>query len=277
AALSRDLGGALRADVDPINATNFHTENLFGLFVAQGLEDPSKNVGYLLQGGLGMPDREYYLSADPDMVKTRDAYKAYIAALLKQAGTTDAEAKAKAVFDLELQIARAHASVIDSQNIHKANNPWPVADFGKQAPGIDWPAFLDAAGLSGQRTLVAWQPEATRKLSALVASQPLQAWKDYLRFHAINHSASLLPKAYADLRFGFYGTQLTGATQQRDRWKRALSATDGALGDAIGQRVECEALGVGGDRGARRQRQRQRETRSKRTLVAGVAKARGVT
>ncbi|MBO9718419.1 MAG: M13 family peptidase, partial [Pseudoxanthomonas sp.] len=191
--------------------------------------------GYLLQGGLGMPDREYYLSTDPDMVKTRDAYKTYIAALLKQAGTADADSRAKAVFDLELQIARAHASVIDSQNIHKANNPWPVADFGKQAPGIDWPAFLDAAGLSGQRTLVAWQPEATRKLSALVASQPLQAWKDYLRFHAINHSASLLPKAYADLRFGFYGTQLTGATQQRDRWKRALSATDGALGDAIGQ------------------------------------------
>ena len=70
----------------------------------------------------------------------------------------------------------------------------------------------------GQPTLVAWQPEAVRKLSALVASEPLQTWKDYLRFHAINHSASLLPKAYADLRFGFYGTQLSGTTQQRDRW-----------------------------------------------------------
>ena len=89
--------------------------------------------------------------------------------------------------------------------------------------------------MNGQQTLFAWQPDAIRKLSALVASEPLQSWKDYLRFHAINHSAGLLPKAYADASFAFYGTQLNGTGKQRDRWKRALAATDGALGDAIGQ------------------------------------------
>ena len=82
---------------------------------------------------------------------------------------------------------------------------------------------------------MAWQPEAISKLSLLVASQPLQVWKDYLRFHAINHYATLLPKAYADLAFGFYGTQLSGTTAQRDRWKRALAATNRDLGDAVGQ------------------------------------------
>ncbi len=235
AALSRYLGAGLRADVDPINATNYYTENLLGLFVAAGLDAPEKNVGYLLQGGLGMPDREYYLSADKDMAANRDAYKAYIAALLKQAGDADADKKAQAIFSLETKIAKAQASVIDTQDIHKANNPWPTAEFGKHAPGIDWPAFFEAANLSGQQTLVAWQPDAIRKLSALVASAPLQTWKDYLRFHALNHSAALLPKAFADLRFGFYGTQLSGTTQQRDRWKRALAATDVALGDAIGK------------------------------------------
>ncbi|SHE46314.1 M13 family metallopeptidase [Thermomonas hydrothermalis] len=239
-ALSAYLGSTLRADVDPINATNYYTENLMGLFVAQGLEDPSKNVGYLLQGGLGMPDREYYLSADKDMAKTRDAYKAYIAALLKQAGDTDAEKKAQAIFDLEMKIAQAHASVVDTQNIHKANNPWPTAEFNTRAPGIDWPAFLKAAQLDTQPVLVVWQPEAIKKLSALVASQPLQTWKDYLRFHALNSHASLLPKAFADLHFGFYGTQLSGTTQQRDRWKRALAATNTALGDAIGQRYVAQ-------------------------------------
>src|SRR5690606_2584280 len=233
--LSSYLGSTLRADVDPINATNYYTENLLGLFVAAGLNAPDRNTGYLLQGGLGMPDREYYLSDDKAMAANRDAYKAYVAALLKQAGDADADKKAQAIFDLETKIAKAQASVVDTQDIHKANNPWPTADFGKQAPGIDWPAFFAAANLSGEQTLVAWQPDAIRKLSALVASEPLQAWKDYLRFHAINHSASLLPKAFADLRFGFYGTQLSGTTQQRDRWKRALAATDGALGDAIGQ------------------------------------------
>lgn len=235
AGLSRWLGGALRADTDPINATNFYTENLFGLFVAQGLEDPSTNVGYLMQGGLGMPDREYYLAGDKDMAANRAAYQTYIAALLKQAGDADADKKAKAIYDLEMKIARAHANVVDSQDIHKANNPWAVADYAKNAPGIDWTAFFDAAKLNGQTTLFAWQPDAIKKLSALVASEPLQTWKDYLRFHAINHSAGLLPKAYADLSFGFYGTQLNGTTQRRDRWKRAIGATDGALGDAIGQ------------------------------------------
>ncbi len=235
AALSRWFGAALRADTDPLNATNFYTENLFGLFVAQGLEDPSKNVGYLMQGGLGMPDREYYLAADKDMAANRTAYRKYIADILKLAGDTDADKKAQAIFDLEMKIAKAHANVVDSQDIHKANNPWATADYATKAPGIDWTAFLDGAGLSGEQALFAWQPDAIRKLSALVASEPLQAWKDYLHFHAINHSAGLLPKAYADLSFGFYGTQLNGTTQQRDRWKRGIAATDAALGDAIGQ------------------------------------------
>ncbi len=235
AGLSRYLGGQVRADTDPLNATNFYTENLFGLFVAQGLEDPSKNVGYLMQGGLGMPDREYYLAGDKDMAANRVAYQKYIADILKLAGDADADKKAKTIFDLEMKIARAHANVVDSQDVHKANNPWATADFAKNAPGIDWAAFFDAAKLSGQPTVFAWQPDAIKKLSALVASEPLQAWKDYLRFHAINHSAALLPKAYADLSFGFYGTQLNGTTRQRDRWKRAIGATDGALGDAIGQ------------------------------------------
>ncbi|RZA20627.1 MAG: M13 family peptidase [Lysobacteraceae bacterium] len=235
AALSRYLGGQVRADTDPLNSTNFYTENLFGLFVAQGLEDPSKNVGYLMQGGLGMPDREYYLAADKDMAANRSAYQAYIASMLKLAGDADADKKAKAIYDLEMKIARAHANVVDSQDIHKANNPWASADYAKKAPGIDWTAFFDAAGLSGQSTIYAWQPQAISKLSALVASEPLQTWKDYLRFHAINHSAGLLPKAYADASFAFNGTQLQGTTQQRDRWKRAIDASNGALGDAVGQ------------------------------------------
>ena len=152
----------MRADTDPLNATNFYTENLFGLFVAQGLEDPSKNVGYLMQGGLGMPDREYYLAGDKDMAANRAAYQAYIADILELAGDADAEKKAKTIFDLEMKIAKAHANVVDSQDIHKTNNPWAVADYAKNAPGIDWTAFFDAAKLNGQQTLFAWQPDAIR-------------------------------------------------------------------------------------------------------------------
>ena len=233
--LSRVLGGELRADVDPINATNFDTEHLFGLFVTQGLEDPSHNVAYLLQGGLGMPSRDYYLSKDKDMVATREKYRQYIAAVLKQANVADADTKAKNIFALETKIAQGQTDLVESQDVHKANNLWPVGDYAKHAPGIDWNAYFAAAGLSKQKTIDAWQPQAIAKLSALVASEPLNNWKDYLTFHAINHSTAVLPHAIDALSFEFYGHTLQGTPKQRDRWKRAIGATNNALGDAVGQ------------------------------------------
>ena len=233
--LSRVLGGQLRADVDPINATSWHTEHLFGLFVTQGLEDPSHNIAYLLQGGLGMPNRDYYLKNDAEMVGFRDKYKAYVAATLQRAGMADAKAKADAIFALEAKIAQAQESLVESEDVHKANNPWPASAYAQKAPGIDWNAFFEAAGLAGQPVVDAWQPQAIKGLSALVASEPLQTWKDYLAFHAINESAGLLPKAYADASFEFYGHTLTGTPKQRDRWKRAIGAVNNDLGDAVGQ------------------------------------------
>jgi putative endopeptidase len=233
--LARVLGSRLRADVDPINATHFHTQNLFGLFVTQGLEDPSHNIAYLLQGGLGMPSRDYYLSSDPHMLASRSKYLTYIGALLKQAGIVDAEAKAKTVLDLETRIAKAQTDLLDSQDIHKANNLWRMSDFARKAPGLDWASYFKAAGLDGQQQIDTWQPNAVTGLSALTASEPLQAWKDLLLFHTINQNAGLLPKAYADLSFDFYGRTLQGTPQQQPRWKRAVGATSGDLGDAVGQ------------------------------------------
>ncbi|MGC1548053.1 MAG: M13 family metallopeptidase [Rhodanobacter sp.] len=233
--LARVLGSQLRADVDPINATNFNTENLFGLFVAQGLEDPSRNVAYLLQGGLGMPSRDYYLSNDPAMAAFRTKYQDYIAALLKLAGTPDADAKAKTIFALETKIAQSQETLVDSQDVHKANNLWSMTDFTQKAPGIDWAAYFKAAGLSNQKQIDAWQPNAITGLSALVGSEPVEAWKDLLTFHALDQSAGLLPKAYADLSFNFYGNTLQGTPKQQERWKRAVGATNTDLGDAVGQ------------------------------------------
>ena len=233
--LARVLGSRLRADVDPMNATNYHTENLFGLFVTQGLEDPSRNLAYLLQGGLVMPSRDYYLSDDAHMVATRAKYRTYISALLKQAGMADAEAKAKNILELETKIARAQASLLDSEDVHKANNPWRMADFAQKAPGLDWAAYFKAAGLDGQPWIDVWQPTAISGLSALAASEPLQAWKDLLLFHTLDQSANLLPKAFADLGFDFHGRTLQGTPEQRPRWKRAVGATSNDLGDAVGQ------------------------------------------
>ena len=235
-ALSTALGAQLRADVDPINATNLDTEHLLGLFVAQGLEDPSKNVPYLLQGGLGMPNRDYYLKTDKDMAETRAKYATYVQAILAAAGDKDAAAEAKAIVALETKIAEAHESIVDSEDVHKANNPWPRTAFASKAPGIDWDAYFTAAGLSDQPTFVVWQPNTVTKLAALVGSEPLDTWKAWLRFHAINENASgLIGKKFDDLAFDFYSKTLTGTPKQRDRWKRGVGRVNADLGDAVGQ------------------------------------------
>jgi len=233
--LATQLGANLRADVDPLNYTNFATTNLFGLFVTQRLDDASRHIGYLLQGGLGMPDRDYYLSADKSMAELRGKYQAYIGALLKLANVPGAAAQARAVYALEQKIARAHASIADSQDIHKASTVWPLADFAKQAPGMDWNVFFKAAGLDTQQELDVWQPQAAAALSQLVAREPLESWKAWLTFHLLNASANFLPRAYDELNFGFFSTALQGTPQQRERWKRALGLVGTDLGDAVGK------------------------------------------
>src|SRR5690348_1278592 len=233
--LARVLGSRLRADVDPINATNFNTEHLFGLFVTKGLEEASTQIPYLMQGGLAMPSRDYYLSQDLHMKDARDKYKTYVAALLKQAGIADADKQAEAVIALETKIAQAQESLVDSEDVHKANNLWPVAEFSKKAPGLDWNAYFKAAGLDGIKQIDVWQPSAITGEAKLVASQPIDAWKALLVFHTLNAAAPLLPKAFADLNFDFYGKQLSGTPEQQARWKRAVSATSTDLGDAVGE------------------------------------------
>jgi putative endopeptidase len=235
-ALADAIGRSLRADTDPLNATNFHTENLFGVFVTQGFNDPSKTVPYLMQGGLGLPDRDYYVSTDPAMVKLRGAYTPYVAKILTLAGFPNAEARAQKIVALETKIAQAHETLEASQDPTKANNPWTRADFDKKAPGVDWGRLLGAAQLGNQQDFIIWQPGAVTKTAALVGSEPLDVWKDWLAFHRINQMTSVLPKAFDDARFAFYGTELNGTPQQQTREKRALASLDAWLGDAVGKR-----------------------------------------
>jgi len=233
--LARALGSRLRADVDALNNTNFWTENLFGLWVTQKLDEPDRTVPYLLQGGLGMPEREYYVSRDPENAKLRAAYRTYVAAMLRLAGFTDPDARADRIVALESRIASAQADRVTSEDVDKANNPWRTADLDRLAPGLDWNVYLAAAHLKDQPVIVAWQPDAIRRISALVASEPLQAWKDWLAFHTLNRGANYLPQAYDDLHFGFYGRTMQGTPLQRARWKRALGYVNADLGDAVGK------------------------------------------
>jgi putative endopeptidase len=233
-ALARTLGSQLRADVDALNNTNFETNNLFGVWVTQGLEDPSRSYPYLLQGGLGMPDRDYYLSASPHMADLRKQYVAHCEAMFKLAGFTDAAARAARVFALETAIAKVHATRVESEDVRSAVS-WNTADLPAKAPGLDWRVLMEAAGLSDAPMIIVWQPKAMTGLSALAAKEPLDAWKDWLALHAIERSAAYLPKAFVDEQFAFYRRALSGTPEQRPRWQRGIDATNLALGDAVGR------------------------------------------
>ena len=233
--LAKYLGGTLRADVDVLNATNLDTDNLFGLWVAQDLDKPSEYATFLLQGGLELPDRDYYLAPTPRMVDIRAKYQTHIASVLELAKVPDAKAKAARIFDLEKKIAEAHASREDTEDVKKGNNHWTRAELGTRAPGLDWAAFLGAAQLDKQPVFVVWQPRAVIGIAALVRSQPLATWKELLAFHALEHHSGFLPKAFVDESFAFYGKTLNGTPQLRERWKRGVEETDNALGEVVGK------------------------------------------
>ncbi len=233
-ALATALGESLRADVDLLNATNYHTDRLFGLWVSQDLNKPGDYAAYLVQGGLGMPDRAFYLE-DGRMAELRTQYQSHVAKMLTLAGVDDADAKAVRVVALETAMARVHSSQLETNDVAKGNNVWTSGQFAKKAPGLDWTAFMSAAGLQKQSSFVVWQPAAVTGLSKLVKSESLDAWKDWLSFHAIDRAAAYLPKEFSDQRFAFHDQALSGTPEQSERWKRGIDQTNMALGEAVGK------------------------------------------
>ena len=233
--LSAAIGKTIRADVDPLNATKFGTDHLFGLFVTQGLNTPGETLPYILQGGIGMPDRDYYLSADPKKAELRTKYRTYVETVMKAAGNADPKAAADRIIALETKIAGAHATIAESEDFSSGAKVWSRAELEQKAPGIDWGQLLTNARLGSAAKFEAYHGGAIPKLAALVGSQPLDAWKDWLAFHTLNEHADVLPAAIRDANFAFYATALRGTPQQRPRDKLALNATSDALPDAVGK------------------------------------------
>ena len=235
AQLATVLGGNIRADVDALNATDFYTDNVLGLWASPAFDDTSKYAPFLLQGGLGMPDREYYISDKASMVEARTKYLAHVEKILTLGGVANSAAKAKAIVALETQLAQASGSRADSADVQKANNSWSPADFAAKAPGMDWNAFFAAAKLSDQPRFIVWHPTMVTGLGKAVAGVSLDTWKDYLTFHLLDHYSNVLPKAFVDERFAFYNASLQGVPALAPRWKRAVNSTNAVLGEAVGK------------------------------------------
>jgi predicted metalloendopeptidase len=230
--LSSYLGTTLNSEVDGLTA---NADHVFGVWINQGFEDSDHNLPHIWQGGLGLPDRDDYLDSSSQKSELRNQYLAHIRAVLTLLGENDSDKKAVGILAFETRIARAFAPDADASDVFKQNNPWKRGDFDSKAPGFDWNAYFQSAGLSEQRDFIVWQPSAVSGVSALARSENIDVWKDYLRFHLLEHYSSVLPNAVAAEHFAFYGTILAGTQQKPDRAEEAIAATNGALGQAVGQ------------------------------------------
>jgi predicted metalloendopeptidase len=198
-------------------------------------KDPDHYMVTIRQSGLGMPDRDYYLKDEPVYTELRAKYAAHIERLLKLAGDADAAEEARAILELETQIATAHWPRAKRRERDLTYNPHTREDLPVFAPGLPWPALLAGAGLEQQPSFVLREADALQKLGALFAQVPVPRWQAYLRYHYLAGNADLLPKAFDDEVFDFYARTLHGRQEQQPRWKRAVAAVDEGLGEAAGE------------------------------------------
>lgn len=206
------------------------------LGVEQDLKNPNRMAVYVGQGGLGLPDRDYYLdTTKPKFAEIRGKYLAHIANLLRLAGLDAPEDRAKGIFELETKLARVHWTKVEERQMEKLYNPIQRTALAQAYPGLDWTALLSAAGLAQQQEVIIAHPSAIQGSASLLAGEPLATWKDYLRFQLLRRAAPYLPKAFVEENFAFSGTVLSGQPENQPRWKRGADLTTSALGEAVGK------------------------------------------
>jgi putative endopeptidase len=198
-------------------------------------KDPDRYMVTITQSGLGLPDRDYYLKDEPVYKVLREKYAAHIERLLKLAAVTDAAQAARSIVELETQIATAHWPRAKRRERDLTYNPHAREELPSFAPGFPWPALLAGAGLEAQPRFIVRESDAVQALGALFQGVPVQRWQAYLTYHYLVGNADVLPKAFDDEVFDFYGRTLHGQPEQRARWKRAVGAVDQGLGEAAGE------------------------------------------
>ena len=209
----------------------------FQLYVGADEKNSSMNIVNLYQGGMSMGDRDYYLSEDSANVKIRDAYKKYINKLFTLAGYSAEKAVAaeKNVMNIETALAKVAFSREETRNPLKNYNKMAMTDFLKQMNGFDWKSYFSALGLDSLNEINPNQLPFIKGMDALVGGLTSEEIRDYLIFKQINTASSYLSDDFVQARFDFYGKVLSGQQELKPRWKRSLSVTDGALGEALGE------------------------------------------
>jgi putative endopeptidase len=215
--------------------TDLPTRSLFRIVVTIDQKNPDRYIIAISQSGLGLPEREYYLKSDANFVEIRDKYRAHIARMLTLAGEAEAEAQAKQILEIETKIAQLHWPIAKRRERELTYNLRTREELEKLAPDYPWQARLGPGQIHTQREFVVRELDAIEGLSKLYRTIPVAQWRSYLKFHFLSGAADVLPKAFDDEDFDFFGKTLNGQQEQRERWKRAVASLDGAVGEAVGQ------------------------------------------
>jgi putative endopeptidase len=238
--------GPIAEDLRRIQETRTRTgiAGLFGtigytspllLVIGADPKSPSRYAVNIVQGGLGLPDRDYYLNDDPKLKDIRQKYAEHIARLFELAQIDDAQAKAQSILAFETALARVQWDIEKRRSVQASYNPRTKKALIDYAPGFAWQAYFDAAELGSRQDFILQQLTAIRDSAKLIQQTPLETLKSYLAYHFIVDHSQVLPQALDHEAFAFYGTTLSGTPQQAMRWKRAVQSASNALGDAVGQ------------------------------------------
>ncbi|MDI1250874.1 MAG: M13 family metallopeptidase [Lacunisphaera sp.] len=210
----------------------------FGFGVQVDEKDTTAMIAGFAQGGLGLPERDYYTRADEKSAETRTAYRTHVAKMLELAGDSpaDAAAGAEVVLALETKLAQASRTLVERRDPEKNYNKFERTALAKLAPDFAWEEFMTQAGLPAtEKTVIVGQPEFFTALGGLSRREPLAHWRTYLRWHLLHETSDYLGAAFVNESFAFYGKKLSGRTELRPRWKRVLAAADDAIGEDLGQ------------------------------------------
>jgi len=207
----------------------------FGWYIDQDEKDPTRYLVHFFQSGLGLPDRDYYLVEDnPRFADARDAYHEYLEKMFAIAGADDPAAGRDAVYALEKRIAEVHWTRVDSRDAEKTYNLMTPAALAELAPGVPWELYLKELGVGDEAEFVVAQPSAFAGIAQIFAETPVDVWKQWLTYRTLRNNAAYLPRQVDDTHFEFTSA-LSGAQEQRERWKRGVQTINGTLGEAVGQ------------------------------------------
>ena len=240
----------LKAELEQINAIKdingvlemvatlqtYQVAPMYGSFIYQDLKNSSKYSFYLWQGGLGLPDRDYYFNKDDRNTNIRSEYRKYLTNLFKLLGNTEgmASEKSETVFKMETFLAQSHRTIEALRDQYKNYNPMSVKELQNLTPSVSWKMQMKKMGIKSDSVVVG-QPEFYRALDASLSKFTVEDWKAYLTSQLVGSFASKLSQKFADEDFNFHGKILEGKKEQKPRWKRVLDAQENALGDALGQ------------------------------------------